>query len=296
VRQILSSLGLNEIMSHSLISREALRKLEWPFDNIITVKNPLSYEQEILRPTLFAGMFNALLTNINRKSTGLKLFELSRIYLKRQGQPTKELTNLCIGMAGKKNSNWLTRSSEYSFYDLKGVIETLLNKLGLENFRFAEGEFPCFIRGRCAEVFLGEEACGFLGEIRREILERFDISCPVYAAELKLRKLITYIHQEKRFVALARFPSIERDISLLTPQEVLSGQIVSLIKKIGRGLVEEVTLFDQYLGEQIPQGFRGLSFSIEYRSRERTLTAQEVDKLHLQIRQALAEELNLQLR
>ena len=296
VRQILSSLGLNEIMSYSLISRQALRKLELPFDNIMTVKNPLSYEQEILRPTLFAGMFNALLTNINRKNTNLKLFELSRIYLKGDVQAAEELTNLCVGIAGKRNANWLTKLSEYSFYDLKGVVEILLNKLGLENFRFAEGEYPCFIRGRCAEVFLGEEACGFLGEIKREILERLDISCPVYAAELKLHKLITHVHQEKKFIALARFPSIERDISLLAPQEVLSGRIVSLIKKIGRDLVEKVALFDQYLGEQIPQGFRGLSFSIEYRSRERTLTAQEVDKLHTQIRQALAEELKVQLR
>ena len=295
LRQILSSLGLNEIMSYSLISRQALRRLELPLDNTITVKNPLSYEQEILRPTLLAGMFGALLTNLNRKNMHLKLFELGRIYLK-MPQGAGEFTNLCIGLAGKGSQSWLRKSGEYSFFDLKGIVESLLNKLGVENFRFAEGIFSCFIPGRCAEVFLGEESCGFLGEIKKEILERLDISYPVYVGELTLHKLLGVIGREKKFVPLVRFPVIERDISLIASQEVRSEQIVSLINKIGRELVAKVTLFDQYFGEQIPQGFRGLSFSIEYRSKEKTLTAEEVDKLHQQIRRALIEELKVQIR
>ncbi|MBU4141101.1 MAG: phenylalanine--tRNA ligase subunit beta [Candidatus Omnitrophica bacterium] len=313
VRQILSSLGLNEIMTYSLISRQALRKLDVPGDNIITVKNPLSYEQEILRPTLLAGMLNALLTNINRKNTNLKLFELSRIYLKAGRACTKEVTNLCIGIAGKKSDNWMRKSDEYCFFDLKGIVEILLNKLGVENFRFSRGQpldfvqdgskdgepvepFPAFIPGRCAAVMLGEDNFGFLGEVKREILERFDISCPVYACKLQLHKLLAHIRREKRFVPLVRFPSIYRDISLIVPQEVDSEQIVSLVNKFGRDLVAKVTLFDQYFGEQIPSGFRGLSFSIEYCSVERTLTAAEVDKLHTQVRQALSRELAAQVR
>jgi len=296
VRQILSSLGFNEIMTYSLISRQALRKLDLSGDNIITVKNPLSYEQEILRPTLLAGMLNTLLTNINRKNTNLKLFELSRIYLKAGRACTKELTNLCIGIAGKKSDNWMRKADEYCFFDLKGIVEILLNKLGVENFRFSQEPFPAFIPGRCAAVALGEDTFGFLGEVKREILERFDISCPVYACKLQLHKLLAHIRREKRFVPLARFPSIHRDISLIVPQEVDSEQIVSLVNKFGRDLVAKVTLFDQYFGEQIPSGFRGLSFSIEYCSVERTLTAAEVDKLHAQVRQALNRELAAQVR
>lgn len=296
VRQILSTLGLNEIMTYSLISRQALRKLGVSGDNIITVKNPLSYEQEILRPTLLAGMLNALLTNINRKNTNLKLFELSRIYLKAAQASTKELTNLCIGIAGKKSDNWMRKADEYCFFDLKGIVEILLNKLGVENFRFSRGERPAFIPGRCAAVMLGEDNFGFLGEVKREILERFDISCPVYACKLQLHKLLAHIRREKRFVPLVRFPSIYRDISLIVPQEVDSEQIVSLVNKFGRDLVAKVTLFDQYFGEQIPSGFRGLSFSIEYCSVERTLTAAEADKLHAQVRQALSKELAAQVR
>ena len=316
VRQILSSSGFSEIMSYSLISRQALRKSECSCDDTITVTNPLSYEQEILRPTLLVGMLNTLLTNINRKNMNLKLFELSRVYHKTDtsarpaekgaggpcsapvqgGQTTEEFTNLCIGMAGEESDNWLRKSGQFSFFDLKGTVEALLKKLGLQDFRFSEAQLPFFISGRSACVFLGEENYGFLGELKRETLERFDISCPVYAAELKLHKLLPYICEEKKFVPLARFPSIERDISLVAPQEVHSGQIVSLINKVGRGLIAKVTLFDQYFGEQIPQGFRGLSFSVEYRSIERTLTAEEVDKLHGQVRKVLSEELKVQIR
>jgi len=295
IRQALLSLGLNEIMSYSLISRQALRKLEFSGDNTIAIKNPLSYEQEMLRPTLLVGMLNALLTNINRKNTDLKLFELSRIYL-RASQSTEERTNLCIGIAGKRSGSWLEKQGEYSFFDLKGVTKTLLEKLGVGGFRFREGDSPYFIAGRCASIFLGEENAGFLGEVKKEILQRFDISCPVYTAELRLQGLLPHIRRERRFVPLARFPSIERDVSLVAPQEILSEQITSLINKIGRERVTQVKLFDQYFGEQIPQGFRGLSFSIEYRASDRTLTAEEVEKLHAQIRRALAEELKVQVR
>ncbi len=307
VRHILASCGLNEIITYSLISRQALRKLELPLDNTITIENPLSYEQEILRPTLLVGMLNTLLTNINRKNMNLKLFELSRMYVRTDRRVAKEFTNLCIGIAGKRSESWLQKPGEYSFFDLKGMVEILLNKLGVENFRFSEAESPLFISGRCANVLLapldsnhltglGEKSYGFLGELKKEILERIDISCPVYVGELTLHSLLAYIRRERRFAPLARFPSIERDISLIAPQEVRSDEIVSLVKKIGREQVTKVTLFDQYFGEQILQGFRGLAYSVEYRSRERTLTAEEVDKLHHQIRQALAEELKVQLR
>ena len=296
VRDILASLGLNEIMTYSLISRQSLRKLELSLDNTIIVKNPLSYEQEILRPTLLAGMLNTILINVNRKNINLRLFELSRIYIKEDASTTKEYTELCIGIAGKKSDNWMQKAAEYSFFDLKGIIETLLAKLGVKNFKFKEMESPIFTRGRCAGLVLNGNNLGLLGEIKKEVLERFDISGSVYAAELALHKILAYVSQEKRLLPLARFPSIDRDISLIAPQQVQSEQIVELINKIGRDLVAEVKLFDQYFGEQIPAGFRGLAYSIKYRSKDRTLTAEEVDRLHTKVRQALSEELKVQIR
>lgn len=298
VRQILSSLGLREIMTYSLISRQGLRRLGLSFDHAITVRNPLSYGQEIMRPSLLVGMLNTMLTNINRKNMNLKLFELGRTYLKEDARLTRELTNLCIGLVGKKSDSWEQAQGEYSFFDLKGIVETLLQKLRVADFRFAQSaQAPSFfIAGRCAAVMAGEENLGFLGEVKKEVLEKFDLACSVYVCELALHRLLGHISQEKKFVPLARFPSIDRDVSLIAPQQVLSEQITSLIQKIGRDLVEKVTLFDQYSGEQIPSGSRGLAYSIEYRSKERTLTAEEVDKLHTQVRKALSEELKVQVR
>jgi phenylalanyl-tRNA synthetase beta chain len=307
VRKILSSFRLNEIMTYSLISRQALRKLWAHCENLITVKNPLSYEQEILRPTLLVGMLNALLINVNRRNTDLKLFELSRIYRKGNDGGTEELTNLSIGITGKKGGNWMGKSGEYSFFDLKGIVQSLLNGLGVKNYRFAESEDAVFVPGRCASLVFEsaggkhkgghkENIFGISGEVKKEILGRFDISSPVYACELQLHKLLEHIHPEKKFVPLPRFPSVERDISLIVPQEVSSEEITALISKIGRELVVKVALVDQYFGEQIPSGFRGLTYSIEYNSVERTLTAEEVDRLHTEVRQALTKELKVQFR
>ncbi|MBN3037856.1 MAG: phenylalanine--tRNA ligase subunit beta [Candidatus Omnitrophica bacterium] len=296
IRQILSSLGLSEIMTYSLISRQALRRLESPFENIVTVRNPLSYAQEIMRPTLMVGMLNTLVTNLNRKNISLKLFELSRVYVRKDSKSIEELAHLCIGMAGKRSESWLEKSQEYSFFDLKGTLEALLHKLGVKNIEFLPVRQPNYVPGRCAKLMAGQQELGNLGEINKEVLNKFDIAHPTFLCELKLYKLLPYIGPEKKFIPLARFPAIERDISLIAPQEVRSGEVMALIKKMGRGLVEQVALFDQYFGEQISHGFRGLAYSIKYRSRENTLTAEEVDKLHGQIRQALIDDLKVQIR
>jgi len=297
IRETLVSLGFNEIMTYSLINRGTLQKLDFPNENLIALRNALSYDQEILRPTLLAGMLGTILTNINRKNMNLKLFELSRTYTRESNEAdVQELDSLCVGIAGKKGDSWLEKRGEFSFFDLKGALESLLSRLGLNEVRFREDEFPIFTPGRCASVVVKDENFGFLGEVKRQILNRFDISCPVYLCELKLNKLIAYIAKEKKFVPMVKFPSTERDISLVAAQEVSSGEIIALINKIGRELVAKVTLFDEYFGEQIPAGFRGLAYSIEYQSSERTLTAEEVDKLHQRVRLALTEELKLQLR
>jgi phenylalanyl-tRNA synthetase beta chain len=226
----------------------------------------------------------------------LKLFELSRIYNRQSAATTEEHSNLCLGIAGAKSANWLQKPQPYSFFDLKGIIETLLDKLGVVNFRFCAADSPVLVKGHCAMLSVGQENLGFLGEVRPEILAKFGLSGPVYAAELALPKLLAQINQNKKFVPPARFPAIERDISLIAPQEITSEQLISLIRKIGAPLVSEITLFDQYFGEQIPAGFRGLSYAVQYRSNEKTLTAEEIDALHKQIRRALTEELKVQVR
>jgi phenylalanyl-tRNA synthetase beta chain len=296
VRETLAATGLNEIMTYSLISRQALRRLEMPLEGSIAVSNPLSYEQEILRPTLVAGMLTTIHTNLNRKNDNLKLFELSRVYQRQEAKQIQEPVHLCIGLAGKKPENWLNKPGAYTFFDLKGIVETLLSQLGVADFSFQEAGLPLFIPGRSANVLVAGKASGFLGEIKRGILERYGISSSVYICILRLDKLLKDVRRQRRFLPLARFPSVERDISLIAPDAVHAEKIASLIKKNGRDLVTKVTLFDQYVGEQIPAGFRGLSYSVEYRSPERTLTAEEVDKIHQKLRQSLVEEFKVQIR
>ncbi|MFH1244983.1 MAG: phenylalanine--tRNA ligase subunit beta [Candidatus Omnitrophota bacterium] len=309
IRQILASLGLSEMLSYSLISRQSLEKLKWPADNIAAVGNPLSSEQEIMRPTLLAGMLNALQMNLNRNNTNLKLFELSRVYLEpatrsplgeaegsRGEKDISEVNNLCLALAGKDSDHWARKAGGYSFFDLKGIVETLLDKLGVKAFTWQQADTRPFVLGCCAYLYIEKELIGALGEVHKDVLQSFDIDCPVYAGELQVDKVIKYICLEKKFAPLARFPSMTRDVSLIVPFDLKSEQITAAVKKKGRELVADIVLFDQYLGGQIPPDCRGLSYSIEYRSQERTLTAEEVDKLHGEIRQALISELKAQVR
>lgn len=294
IRQILSSLGMNEIMSYSLISRQSLERLELAADDSLAVSNPLSCEQEMMRPTLLAGMFCAAQTNVNRKNTNLKLFELSRVYLRKKD--VTEAGHLCVALSGGNSGHWLQKGREYSFFDLKGLVEELLARLGVTGVVFQQGETAPFISGRCAHLYIQGELIGALGEIKRAVLQTFDIDSPVYAGEFQVYKLVKYVCLEKKFIPPARFPAVSRDISLIIPVDLPSEQIAAAVKKYGGGLVPRIVLFDQYLGGQIPAGCRGLSYSIEYRSPERTLTAEEVDKLHGEIRRALVSELKAQVR
>ena len=143
---------------------------------------------------------------------------------------------------------------------------------------------------------IGETDAGWLGEVAKSVIDKYDIPCSVYVCELNLKNILPHVKRKRKFISLGRYPAIGRDISLIAPKEVRSGEIVALIKEMGGGLVEKVKLFDQYFGEQISHGFRGLAYTIQYRSKERTLTAEEVDQLHGKIRQALVDTLKVQIR
>ena len=136
----------------------------------------------------------------------------------------------------------------------------------------------------------------FLGKVKRDVLDRFDIKTEVLLCELSIRRIIPLVKLEKRFHQMPRFPSTKRDISFIVGKEVSHQRIVSLIKEAGGDLVKDIELFDQYSGAQIPEGEKGLAYSVEYQSEGRTLTDEEVNRLHAKVCDELVRQVGVRIR
>ena len=297
IKQVLVSAGLREVINYSLISRELLRKINMKNEKVISITNPLSKEQEIMRPTLLGGMLNTISWNKNRTMDNIRIFELSRTYLPARlgGVPTERPT-LSIALYGKKMPNWKEKGRSLDFYDLKGIVEVCLQRLGIDSYKIIEKRHPVLDSINSAGLKIKDTVVGYLGEVREEVLINFDLEETVYIFECDFNKLVSYSRLKKKYTPFIKYPSVVYDIALIVKEDITSGQIVSLINSTAGELARKTELFDIYRGKQIPDGCKSLAYSIEYQSADRTLTAKEVDELHSRVRRVLKDKLDAQIR
>ncbi len=296
-KEILYSLGLNEIVSYTLTSRVVIEALGISFDNVVRLKNPLSSNQEFMRPSLSSEMLEAASWNLNRKNSLLQLFELNKVYLfSRDKDEVQERLDLCIFMCGSSPGNWKDRPRKIDFFDLKGVIESFLDSLGISGYMIERKESAVFEDRLSSQIRLGKEIVGTIGEVRTAVAKRFDIKQKVYLAEISFEALLKYANPSKRFKPLPRYPSLKRDISIVVDDTVNASEIDSVIREGGEGLIKSIDVFDLYRGQQIEEGKKGVAYSIEYRSEEKTLKDDDINGIHKDIQERLVKKLGAQIR
>jgi len=295
IKQILTRLGLKEIITYSLINKNRINGLGIKDDIVVALKNPLSIDQEIMRPTLLPGMLGVISYNLNRRAKHLSLFEIGKMYTEKKHSYQEEVV-LSLGLAGIKRETWKVQKEEFDFFDVKGIFETLLGELGLDKIFFKRDKAERFNSDVSAAIEYEGEIIARLGEVNKKILGSFDIEKKVFYGELYIRKILKKINLNKRYLVLGRYPSVTRDISVVAEKKVTSSAITDIINDIGKALVKNVDLIDCYKGKQISQEKRGLLYRIEYRSDERTLEDAEVDKLHTLIKDALTQKLGISFR
>ncbi|MDD5427904.1 MAG: phenylalanine--tRNA ligase subunit beta [Candidatus Omnitrophica bacterium] len=294
-RTILTGLGADEIITYSLLGKNALSGLGIADNTVAEIKNPLSNEQEIMRPNLVPGMLSSMLWNINRKSKDLKLFEIGRIYLKGSEAKFSEKKHLAIGITGEK-ANWAEGARQCNFFDLKGMAETLLASLGITNTAFKYAANDIYSRSCSASVDIEGENIGTMGEVSRKISNNFDIKETVYFCELSLDAILKYADLEKRFSELPKYPSVHRDMSLLVPKDVLNSDLAAAVKNTAGAILKEIKLIDRYAGKQIPDGKLSLTYRLEYADPSKTLEEKDVTLVHSNILRTLEEKFGARLR
>lgn len=294
IKNILAGLGLNEVVTYSLIDQEALKIFpEEPACPAIEILNPLSKEQGFLRSTLVPGLLRCIALNLNQKQDYISIFEVAKVFFQQGGQAKEELT-LGIGLCGTKSlllGQGLIKEEAGWLY-LKGILETLFKRLGIRDYNLLPAHKPSQ-----AAVFVGKEKIGSLSELPPQALEKFDIKNKnVFVLELSLEKLLPCVDSRKRFVPLPIFPGVTRDISFILKENLKAEDILATVREKAGPLLQEAKIIDYYQGKQIPDGFKSLTISCFYRSDERTLTESEINPIQSLVCAALTERFRVKFR
>ncbi len=290
IQQMLS-FELYETYTFSFTSPKVWDKLRLPKDhelrNAVVITNPLGEDFSIMRTTTIPDMLGVLRTNYNRKVEEGRFFEISYVYRPVEGQMLPEERKvLTIGLYGNTD-----------FYYLKGIVEQLFVQMNIEDLDFSlEKSHPAFHPGRCAKVSIGNTTIGYIGEIHPEVADNFECPARTYIAVLDIKPMIENSSMEREYRGLPKYPATERDIALVIRDGIPVKDIETVIRRSGGSILEEIKLFDVYRGEQVPEGMKSVAYTLTFRSPDRTLTDDEVNRIMENILDRLKTELDATLR
>jgi phenylalanyl-tRNA synthetase beta chain len=265
--------------------------------SLVRLLNPISEELSILRPNLTGSLLETTSHNLNRYEKNIRIFEIGKVYFKSGEGKFRESWRLAAAMSGdRERRHWSFSPTPVDLFDLKGELEGLLERLHLPEVSFRPKEGPIFEAAKGFDILSKDQCLGEFGKIAEEVLKAFNLKEAVFSFEIDLEKLTELFPREKRYQALPKFPPVDRDIAIVVDHRILAGEIQKSIRELDLDSLEEISLFDQYVGRQIPPGKKSLAFSIRYRSSERTLTEKEVESSQTRLVQHLKAKFGAQLR
>ncbi|MBF0501398.1 MAG: phenylalanine--tRNA ligase subunit beta [Candidatus Riflebacteria bacterium] len=273
LRDHLVSLGYHQLITYSFISGDIPVQMQEGLP--LTLKNPISEEQGVLRTTLMWGMYDALRRNILADEYDLRFFEMGRVF-QRNGENTVEPDRLSIGISGRANPrDWRRCNEAHDLYELKGLLEGI-GRLNGHVLEFRNSSRDVFHPSRQMEVRVGGFLIGCLGQIHPRFLDNKKMPAHIYLAEIDLSGFAGLSSQTPRMKPISEFPAVQRDLALVLPIETVCEDVRQALVTEGGTLLESCALFDVYQGKGIDPGSRSLAFSLVFRAGERTLTEADV--------------------
>lgn len=285
------AVGCYGILTYSFISPKYFDKIALPADSslrkTVVISNPLGEDTSVMRTTTLPSMLETLSLNYKNRNAAVALYEIGKEYL--PTAPDKlpeEPDRLTIGMYG----------DDADFFTLKGMVETILETAGLHDCTYkacgtdAPFDEICALHpGRSAVIYAGETPIGYLGEVHPTVQKNYDIGTRTYVAKLLIDEMQPLAQTEITYQPLPKFPAITRDLSLVCADKVPVGDLQAAMKNAVGNILEQITLFDVYKGEQIAAGMKSVSFSIRMRSHEGTLTDEQADAAMKRVLKTLKE-------
>jgi phenylalanyl-tRNA synthetase beta chain len=292
-RNIAEQFGFNEGMNYSFESPKVFDKLlisaEDKLREAVVISNPLGQDFSIMRTISLNGMLNSLSNNYNRRNKNVRLYEISNIYLPKALPITElpeERIQFTLGMYG-----------EGDFFDLKGVIEEYLEKIGMKKLVTYDPKSgkPFLHPGRQANIIYDNTVIGYIGEVHPEVLDNYEIGEKAYVAVLDMPEIVSRATFDIKYEGIAKYPAVSRDISMVMEKEILAGDVEAVIRKNGGNLLESYRLFDVYEGAQIKEGHKSMAYSISFRAKDRTLEEKDVTEVMNKILNGLSK-IGIELR
>jgi phenylalanyl-tRNA synthetase beta chain len=287
IRSRLIGEGLQEFLTCDLISPSALEVVQdkaIPQASIIHVLNPTSIDQSVLRPSLMPGLLQLVKYNLDRQNHSISGFEIGHIHFKNGEDNYKEQSVVGIILSGKAAPHsWDAKPTEVDFFDLKGIVENILDSLKIQNYHLRVTQLNTFHSGRQSSIFVDSLEIGSIGEIHPAVQRRLDCNQRILFAELNLHNLFKVRGTMKKMEPLPIYPNSERDWTVTLDEGMAIQELLDQIGKAASPLLEEVYLLDIYRSDKLGKDKKNATLRFIYRDKEKTISQAEVDTEHAKI-------------
>ena len=269
---------------------------------MVAIANPLFTEYAVLRKDLIPGLMAAFVYNQDQGNGVLNGFEIGKVFWREEDglREADAIAGIFGGDYSQGNWGEYSQGAGLNWYMAKGLLEGVFQNLGVQVEYQPDQQSQILHPGRTASLWISGQRLGHFGEIHPEVRAQQGMIGGVYAFELDMETLLMALDQEDilipKFQVYGSYPQSDRDIAFFAPIKVTAAEITKVIHQAGGSLLESITLFDEYRGQNVPVGQRSLAFRLVYRASDRTLTETEIEPIHQQIREALVEKFGVNLR
>ena len=304
LKALMTGFGFIEAITYSFNAKRDYDCLNFSADDprrrFVSLLNPLSESQSVMRTSLVPGLLGTVRHNINQQLRHIKLFEIGQTFIRGDENALPDQKEILSGLwtGNRVENTWHDQNTPCDFYDLKGVLEGLLTALRVEATRFTRLQsdgFPYFKPDAAAEILSGTTPIGVMGEVSTSVCDTFDIDQPVFLFEMDAAVLASVTPSTRQARLLPRYPSMNRDITIIVDRNIEGFTLQNHLYQLDEPLVESIQLVDVFEGKSIPPGKKSLSFRITYRSETETLVDNAINDIHQRLARHLVKNFDAAL-
>lgn len=302
VRMVFLGNGYTEVINFSFTSLQSADILNIGPDGegrkFVRIINPLTEDQSVMRTNLVYGLLGTMKRNVFSGSEDLKLFEQGKVFIARgQDELPVEKSRLAALVSGSRYSDFWRAAENSDFYDIKGVLEGILDNLKIADVAFrAVSDIPFLHPGRAAEVVIKGQVAGIVGDFHPDVLEKMDLKKKAAVFEIDMELIGSAFSAEIQYCEIPRYPVVTRDVAFILRNDIEAEKVIAVADVQHQDLLDKIEVFDIYTGKNIPEGSKSLALRFTYRSAEKTLTDDEVNKVHGAVVQAIVDATSAKIR
>lgn len=297
IRELLIANGLYETLNYTLVNDRLISYFKGLNNNEpYCLLHPMTEDHKYTRVNLLPSLLETLNYNLSRQGKDIKIFEVSDVYSKNGVE-----CHLGIVLNGEDEYRHLMNKIPYGYAHVKGLFEAIMNLLAIDANRYrlvrVSDKFKELHPGRAAEIYIGKDLVGIMGELHPNMMKEFDLGkAPTAVLEINLSKLLEVRVSPIKVIPPSRFQTVERDLALVARKDISAQEIIKVIKQAGHNMIKQVDIFDVYEGEHVDFGFKSIALKIIYEDTTKSFTSEEIENLEKCIINALEAKLSIKLR